>query len=93
MQGSGPVAREVKVGKLILNFMPPFRNGSIVFLTSIAGYTTFYDIGLYSSAQTAVLTLTKALAKDLGKQGVRVNSVVTGMLEVKFLSTLTFNLF
>lgn len=83
MQRSCPTSQKIKVSQFnnidITTFL---RNGSIIFLTSIAGYTPFYDIGLYSSAQTAVLNLTKALAKDLAKQNVRVNSVVTGMLEV-----------
>lgn len=49
-------------------------------LTSIAGFTAFYDIGLYSSAQTGVLGLCKALAQSLARDNIRVNSVATGML-------------
>lgn len=50
-------------------------------LSSIAGFTTFLDVGLYSSVQTGVLGLTKALAKDMAKNKVRVNSVVVGMVK------------
>ncbi|CAD5206492.1 unnamed protein product [Bursaphelenchus okinawaensis] len=57
------------------------KNGSVVLLSSIAGYTPFVDIGLYSTVQTSVLGLTKALAIDMSKKNVRVNSVVLGMFK------------
>uniref|UniRef100_A0A1I7SDU1 AMP_N domain-containing protein n=1 Tax=Bursaphelenchus xylophilus TaxID=6326 RepID=A0A1I7SDU1_BURXY len=57
------------------------KNGSVIFLSSMAGYTSFIDLGLYSTVQTAVLGLTKALAVDMAKENVRVNSVVLGMFK------------
>lgn len=58
-----------------------FRLPSIVFISSIAGYTPFIDIGLYSAVQTGVLGLCKALSKDLIKRKIRVNSVCLGMFD------------
>lgn len=46
----------------------------------MAGFTPFYDIGLYSSAQTGMLGLCKALAQSLARDNIRVNAVATGML-------------
>lgn len=51
----------------------------MVLISSIAGFAPFLDVGLFSTAQTALLGLTKALAKDLGPRRVRVNSVALGM--------------
>ncbi|CAI5439764.1 unnamed protein product [Caenorhabditis angaria] len=57
------------------------RNGSIILLTSCLGLQPSVDLGLYSVASSSVLSLTKALAVSAAKNGVRVNSVVTGMVE------------
>lgn len=59
-----------------------FSDGaSVIFVSSIAGFTPFNDIGLYSSAQTGVLGLCKALAQSLAKRQIRVNSICMGMFE------------
>ncbi|VDL70292.1 unnamed protein product [Nippostrongylus brasiliensis] len=57
-----------------------FWNGSVVYLTSCAGYTPGLDIGLFSAASTGVLSLTKNVAANVAKDGVRVNSVCFGMV-------------
>ncbi|EGT49326.1 hypothetical protein CAEBREN_31732 [Caenorhabditis brenneri] len=57
------------------------ENGSIIYLTSCFGFTPSIDMGLYSVASNSVLSLTKAVAQSAAKKGVRVNSVVSGMVE------------
>lgn len=57
------------------------KNGSIIYLTSCFGYTPSIDMGLYSVASNSVLSLTKSVAQSAAKKGVRVNSVVPGMIE------------
>ncbi|CAB3410877.1 unnamed protein product [Caenorhabditis bovis] len=57
------------------------KNGSVVFLTSCLGYTPSVDMGMFSVASNSVLGLTKAVSASAAKLGVRVNSVVTGMVE------------
>uniref|UniRef100_A0A914CY05 Aminopeptidase P N-terminal domain-containing protein n=1 Tax=Acrobeloides nanus TaxID=290746 RepID=A0A914CY05_9BILA len=56
-------------------------NGSIVLMSSMAGFNSFRDIGLYSAAQTSLLGLCKGLAFATAKKGVRVNSVSLGMFK------------
>ncbi|KAI1731727.1 enoyl-(Acyl carrier protein) reductase domain-containing protein [Ditylenchus destructor] len=55
--------------------------GSIILMSSIAGFAPFVDIGLYSAAQSGVLGLCKALAQSLASRKIRVNSVCLGMFD------------
>ena len=53
-------------------------NGSIVFVSSIAGLERLGAPLAYESAKAAVLALSKSLSKDLAAQGIRVNAVAPG---------------
>ncbi|MBR0821459.1 SDR family NAD(P)-dependent oxidoreductase [Bradyrhizobium liaoningense] len=60
--------------------------GSIVNTASVSGMGGDWSMSPYNAAKGAVVNLTRALAMDLGKKGVRVNSVCpsltrTGMTE------------
>jgi meso-butanediol dehydrogenase/(S,S)-butanediol dehydrogenase/diacetyl reductase len=60
--------------------------GSIVNTASVSGTGGDWSMSPYNAAKGAVVNLTRALALDLGKKGVRVNSVCpsltrTGMTE------------
>uniref|UniRef100_A0AC35TGT2 SDR family oxidoreductase n=1 Tax=Rhabditophanes sp. KR3021 TaxID=114890 RepID=A0AC35TGT2_9BILA len=68
------------VSKKLFPLLQKSDNGSIVLMSSIAGFTPFNDIGLYSTAQTAILGLTKNLAQSMAHMNVRVNSVSTGFM-------------
>ncbi|MFH4977844.1 hypothetical protein AB6A40_004553 [Gnathostoma spinigerum] len=61
-------------------YLEKSSNGSILFITSVAGFTPFLGLGLYSITQSAVLGMCKALNLSLAKRGVRVNSLSTGMI-------------
>jgi 3-oxoacyl-[acyl-carrier protein] reductase len=57
------------------------KAGSIVNLASLAGRMGGHPGSLaYSAAKGAVLTWTRALAKELGPRGVRVNAVAPGLI-------------
>lgn len=59
--------------------------GCVVNLGSIAGHTGGGGgSGVYASAKAAVHTLTIAMAKEFGKYGIRVNSVLPGLIETRF---------
>lgn len=56
-------------------------NGSIVNLASLAGRKGGHPGSLaYSMAKGAILTWTRALANELGPQGIRVNAVAPGLI-------------
>lgn len=48
---------------------------SVVNIASVCGYVAHPNRWTYSSAKGSVLTMTKCMALDLGKKGIRVNSV------------------
>ena len=43
----------------------------------------------YASSKGAVVTFTRSMAKELGAQGIRVNSVCPGMIDTTFHDTFT----
>jgi NAD(P)-dependent dehydrogenase (short-subunit alcohol dehydrogenase family) len=66
----------------------PLRRGSVVFVSSVAGLDPMPGIGAYSVSKTALLGLMRALAKELGPAGIRVNAVAPGLIETRFSEAL-----
>jgi len=59
--------------------------GSIVNIGSIAGHTGGGGgSGIYAGAKAAVATETISMAKEFGPYGIRVNSVLPGLIETRF---------
>lgn len=61
------------------NRMP--NGGSIVNLASIAGLGGGANISAYAASKAAVIALTKASARELGAQGIRVNAIAPGVID------------
>lgn len=57
------------------------QRGSIVTLSSMWGQVGASCEAAYSATKGAVIALTKALAKELGPSGIRVNCVAPGVIE------------
>lgn len=75
LYGSLNCAREV------VPYMVRQKSGAIVNVSSIWGRLGgSYEVD-YSTSKGALITFTKALAKELGPSGVRVNSVSPGMID------------
>ena len=66
-------------------------NGNIVNISSIEGLSPGLGLGAYSVSKSALITLTKVLAKEWGKHGIRSNVVCPGLVETKFSEALTSN--
>ena len=59
--------------------------GNIVNIGSVAGHTGGGPgSGIYSGAKAAVATETISMAKEFAKYGIRVNSVLPGLIETRF---------
>ncbi len=68
-----------------LRHMLPRGSGTIVIMSSLAGH----DGGgpgasHYGAAKGAVMTYTRALAKEVGPQGIRVNAIAPGLIATRF---------
>jgi dehydrogenase/reductase SDR family protein 4 len=64
---------------------------SIVFIASYAAYNPSEFLGAYSVSKTALVGLTKVLAKDVGAKGIRVNCVAPGIIQTAFSEALWKN--
>ena len=67
--------------KAVLPGMISRKSGSIVNVSSIWGVVGASCEAHYSAAKAAVIGLTKALAKELGPSGIRVNCVAPGVID------------
>lgn len=65
------------------------RAGAVVTLSSVSGVHGNPTQTNYSAAKSGVLGFTKALAKEVGRYGVRVNCVAPGLIETDMLGKLS----
>ena len=67
------------------------QNGSIVIISSIAGFQPIDMLGIYSVSKTALIGLTKALAPELADMKIRINCLAPGIIKTKFSKALWEN--
>ncbi|WOT06890.1 SDR family oxidoreductase [Shewanella youngdeokensis] len=67
------------------------NGGSIVNVSSINGVTPGDFQGIYSITKAAVISMTKAFAKECAQFNIRVNALLPGATDTKFASTLVNN--
>ncbi|MCK9550354.1 SDR family oxidoreductase [Aquamicrobium sp.] len=65
--------------------------GSIINVASVNGAIPAAMQGIYSITKAAVLSMTKAFAKECAPQGVRVNAILPGATDTKFAAALVQN--
>lgn len=61
----------------------PYLNpkASIIFTSSIAGHMGIENLSVYSATKAALISLTKTLAAEFAKKGIRVNAISPGYIE------------
>jgi NAD(P)-dependent dehydrogenase (short-subunit alcohol dehydrogenase family) len=65
--------------------------GAIVNVASVGGIVPGEYMGIYSISKAAVISMTKAFAKECGAMKVRVNALCPGVTDTKFASALVKN--
>lgn len=63
-------------------------NAAVLFVTSITAFRASTPISAYAVSKTALLGVVKALAAEMGSDGVRVNGIAPGIVPTKFSSAL-----
>ncbi len=58
--------------------MIPQESGSIILIGSVNSFVPEGDVAAYAASKGGVLLLTRSLARDLGKHGIRVNGIAPG---------------
>ncbi len=72
-----------------VKYMLKEHSGSIVNVSSMWGISGSSCESVYSASKAAVIGLTKALAKELGPSGIRVNCVAPGVIDTDMNSCLS----
>jgi NAD(P)-dependent dehydrogenase (short-subunit alcohol dehydrogenase family) len=63
-------------------------NGSIVYLSSVAGLTGQSGVAAYAASKSGIIGLTRALAVELAADRIRVNCVAPGLVATEMSRTL-----
>jgi 3-oxoacyl-[acyl-carrier protein] reductase len=70
----------IRVTRLVTRHMLARRSGSIVNISSIVGVSGYRGLSVYGATKAALDSFSRALARELGSRGIRVNSVAPGYL-------------
>lgn len=73
----------------LLKIMLRNGHGSIVNVSSISGLRGDVGRSVYGMTKAAIVSLTKSLAAELGRKGIRVNAVAPGFIETDMMSSMT----
>ena len=72
-----------------LPLMRPNRDGAIILVSSVAGIRGVPGAIAYATAKGAILEFTRALARDVADDNIRVNCVAPGVIRTRFHEKMT----
>lgn len=62
--------------------------GAIINISSVGGISPEDGLGIYSVSKAALISLTKVIAREWGKDGIRANVICPGLIKTKFSAPL-----
>jgi dehydrogenase/reductase SDR family protein 4 len=80
-----------ELAKYALSSMQSRGGGSIINISSIGGISPEPFLGIYSVSKSALVMLTKVMAKEWGHYGIRANVICPGLIKTKFSQALWGN--
>ncbi len=80
-----------EIAKRAYSKMVARGRGSIVNISSIGGVSPERNLGIYSVSKAALISLTQVLAKEWGRDGIRVNAICPGFIRTDFSAVLWRN--
>ncbi|MCG3156913.1 MAG: 4-formylbenzenesulfonate dehydrogenase TsaC1/TsaC2 [bacterium] len=66
-------------------------SGAIINLSSVGAISPEPLLGLYSASKAALVSLTKVMAREWGRDGIRVNAICPGVIKTRFSAALWQN--
>jgi dehydrogenase/reductase SDR family member 4 len=75
------------LSQMVARIMKNQNSGSIINVSSIGGMRPTI-LGIYETSKAAVLMLTKAMAKEWGQYGIRVNAIAPGVIKTRLSEAL-----
>jgi len=80
-----------ELAKLLYPVMKSRGGGSVINISSIGGVSPEPNLGIYSVSKAALISLTQVMAKEWGKDNIRVNAICPGLIQTKFSQALWQN--
>ncbi|WP_207694875.1 hypothetical protein DOK67_0003107 [Enterococcus sp. DIV0212c] len=75
----------IYLSKLVLHYMLERKEGNIINIASVGGLNGGPGIATYCASKGAILQLTRSMAKEFGGRGIRVNSVLPGLIHTEMM--------
>jgi len=77
--------------RLCLPYLQASSNPSVINISSVGGISPEAGLGIYSVSKAALISMTKAFAKEWGAMNIRVNAICPGLIKTKFSEALWTN--
>lgn len=80
-----------EMAKYAYPYLKESSGASVINISSVGGITPEPGIGIYNVSKAAVISLSKVLAKEWGRDGIRVNAICPGLIKTKMSEALWSN--
>jgi len=85
------VKAPLELAKFALPYLKAQSNSAIINISSVEAFIATEGLGCYSVSKAALNMLTKSMAKEWGKYGIRANAICPGLIKTKFSEALWSN--